>query len=385
MVFRRGQRPSFYFQARTRYGWQQLCTHAKDRKLAEKIVFMWSELADDHRAFDVLDRVLAGDLNAAELFDLWRSEAIDRNLPALRTRLRDADLAPLVDEFLDIYGKRFPRAVGHVRAHLRALLPEGDSLLISQATPEYLTRALYAHGHRRSAEGPLVPSSRNTLRKVHANWSLFFEYCVRPKGLFQRSPMLEVERPPLERKPVEFYDLDTIERIVAWQPTPERRAIFALLYGGAIEVTPALTLRRADLDPAAQEVRVPGEKAHTRDRMCRMVSWAWAILWTHARSVLPLAPIFPPSWTRHQVHDWHSAAIKALEIRPVLKPYASRHAWAARWLRAGTPIEVVQQQLGHASPMLTLSTYGRFLPGASDRAEWERKVTANEVARRDAK
>lgn len=387
MVFRRSERPSWYFQGRTRTGWAQLCTHARDEKLAKKIEAMWEEFAEEHRAFDVLDRVLAGDLTAAELLDLWRSDTVDRNLARLRQHLQDADLAPIVDEFLAVYGKQYPGAVGHVEAHLRFLIPAKSTFLASQATSDHLTQRLYSHGHRRRKDdaAPLTPSSRNTLRKVHASWSLFFGYCVKPKRLFAVSPMSDVERPPLERKPVEFYDLETIDRIVRWQPTGERRALFSLLYGGAIEVTPALALRRADLNPETQEVRVAGTKAHTRDRQCRLESWAWGLVWKHARTVLPTAPLFPATWTRHHVHAWHATAVKALEIAPMLKPYASRHAWAARWLRAGTPVEVVQKQLGHASPMLTLTLYGMFMPTAADRAAWELKVTANEARRREAK
>lgn len=374
MVFRRGARRSWYFTGRTRTGWEQLCTFSPDRKTAAKIEAMWAELAEDHRAFDVLDRVLSGELTAAALYDLWRDrEKVDRNVTKLRQHLADTDLEPLVEEFLDIYGRKYPGAVGHVRSHLRWLMPEGVPLLASTATGDYLTGRLYAY------EG-----KRNTLRKVHADWSVFFAYCVKPKRLFQVTPMIEVERPPAEKTPVAFYELDVIERIVAWQPTPERRALFALLYGGAIESTVALGVPRSDVNPSTQEVRAPGTKAHTRDRVCRIDSWAWPHLWSHARTILPTARLFPAEWTRHQVHDWHTEAVEGLELTRTLKPYASRHAWAARWLRAGTPVEVVQKQLGHASPMLTLSLYGQFLPSSVDRAAWEAKVSANEQTRREA-
>lgn len=385
MVFRRGARPSWYFTGRTRTGWEQVCSFAKDQRLAKKVEGMWGELAEDHRAFDVLDRVLNGEMSAAELFDVWKSATVNRSLPALRRHLNDSDLEPIVEEFLTMYGRQYPGAVDHIRAHLRFLIPEGAPFLASRAAPDYLTERLYAHGHRKSATGPLVPSSSNTLRKVHSSWSSFFAYCVKPRRFFAMSPMLEVERPPLKKSPVEFYDLETIERIVEWQSTPERRAVLALLYGGAIESTTALGLRRADLDPTTKEVRAPGTKAHTRDRVCRLDAWAWDYVWEIARTMLPTARLFPAEWTRHQVHDWHSAALRALEITPRLKPYASRHAWAARYLRAGTPIAVVQSQLGHGSPMLTLSLYGRFMPDSSDRAAWEQKVTDNEQKRREAR
>jgi len=58
---------------------------------------------------------------------------------------------------------------------------------------------------------------------------------------------------------------------------------------------------------------------------------------------------------------------------------------ATRKARAGTPIAIIQAQLGHASPVLTLSIYGRFLPSAADREAWEAKATAaDDQARRDA-
>lgn len=371
MVFRRGARRSWYFSGRLRSGWVQVCTFCPDRKLAQKVEAMWNELADSERAWDVLDRVMAGELTAADLYDIWADAG--RSIARLKQRLADTDLEPLVDDFLAIYRRKFPRSVGHVEAHLRWLIPEGTPLLASAATGDALTTRLYEY-----------PGKINTLRKVHSDWSVFFEHCARVKKLFPVSPMVEVERPPLERSPVAFYELDVIERIVGWQPTPERRALFALLYGGAIESTTAIQTSRPDVDPTTQEVRAPGTKFHTRDRVCRIDSWAWSHLWSHAHAILAPARLFPADWTRHHVHDWHTAALKGLGITTIYKPYASRHAWAARWLRAGTPIEVVQKQLGHASPMLTLSLYGQFLPSSVDREHWEAKVRANEQLRREA-
>jgi integrase len=42
--------------------------------------------------------------------------------------------------------------------------------------------------------------------------------------------------------------------------------------------------------------------------------------------------------------------------------HCARDHWAVRAARAGTPVAIIQAQLGHGSPMLTLTKYGRFLP-----------------------
>lgn len=62
--------------------------------------------------------------------------------------------------------------------------------------------------------------------------------------------------------------------------------------------------------------------------------------------------------------------------------HCARDHWAVRAARAGTPIAVIQAQLGHGSPMLTLTKYGRFLPSAADRERWEAEATRYESARR---
>jgi integrase len=64
--------------------------------------------------------------------------------------------------------------------------------------------------------------------------------------------------------------------------------------------------------------------------------------------------------------------------------HCARDHWAVRAARAGTPIAVIQTQLGHGSPVLTLTKYGRFLPSAADRQKWEEAATRYEMARRQA-
>jgi integrase len=372
-VFKRGRRPSYYFTGKTRFGWLQLCTHTPDKRLAAKIEAMWVELAEEQRAWDVLGRVFAKQLPIGDLYDLWRES--QRDVHELRRRLEDSNVEPLVAEFLTVYANKVrPDTLAHVKHHLRWLLPDGEPRPASLCTADWLTQRLAAY-----------KGKRNTLRKVHADWSSFFSYCVKPKKVFRTNPMEDVERPPLEKSPIRFYEMDTIERIVDWQPSPARRAMFAILYGGAPDVSTALPLMRSDLLPATKECRAPGTKASARDRVIRLDDWAWERLWGYAKDLLPTARLFPDSWTRHQVHDWHSLAIKELKINPKYPPRFSRHAWAVRHLRAGVPLKVVQVQLGHATPQMTLAIYGQFIPSGADRDHWQQQTAAFEQRRREAK
>lgn len=361
-----------YFQGRTRHGWVQVCALTPEKRLSDKIEAMWATLADDHRAWDVLDLVLSGQLRVSALFDLWRDAG--RKVAELRRRLNDVDLEPLVADFLKVHASKVkPDTLKHIEYHVRALLPEATSHPRSLATTEGLTKALYDY-----------KGKPGTLRKVHSDWSVFFAYCTDVRALFERNPMERVARPPARKPLVMFYELDTVERIIGWQPTTERRALYSLLYGTGIEISVALLLTRADVVKASKEVRAAGTKTHTRDRMARIADWAWPGLWSYTKSLLPVSALFPGVPSRYTASDWHAEAVKALALTTVYPMKNARHHWAVRMLRSGTPIGVVQRQLGHATAKLTLDTYGSFIPTGHDRDRWEQLATTYESERREA-
>jgi integrase len=369
MAYRRGSRKTWSFQARTARGWKQLSSGVTDKLLAGRIEAMWERLAADFRAWDLLDPVLRGEQDIRALFDLW--ERADHKEPGLRRLLADSDLEPLVGEWHAVYSRKHPDtdSPAHALVHVRALFPEGQARKRSTVTTEWLTGRLYAY-----------PGAPATLVKVHASWSVFLDYCTRVKGLFTVNPMAAVEKPDVRRGPIQFYDLDTVKRIVDAQPDPARRALLALLYGTGTEVSVALRLTRGDVDSATKEVRAAGTKTHTRDRMARVADWAWPIFWGYAKDHLPTARLWRETLTRFTVSDWHRETVKALTL-PSYPLKNARHHWAVRMLRNGAPIHVVQAQLGHSTAKLTLDTYGAFIPRSEDRARAEERVTQAEAER----
>lgn len=370
MVYRRPSRKAWTFQGRTPTGWKQIGTLTTDKPLAARIEGMWNDLAESQENWDLLGRVLSGRMKITELYRLWYETG--KRSAEIRRRLTDVDLDPIVDEFLAVYARGVKAdTVAHVKHHIRTMIPEGKPFPASLATTDNLTALLYAY-----------KGKQNTLRKVHSDRSVFFAYCTTTKKLFPANPMDLVKRPKAVKPPPAFYELDEVDRIVGAQPTLQRRAIFALMYGTSIEVSPALELTRSDI-AQTRDIRAAGTKAHNRDRVCRVADWAWPIVWEYARTIVPGTRLFP-DWNRWTVSDWHRQTVKVLGLPKQLPLKNVRHHWAVRAARAGTPIAVIQSQLGHGSPMLTLSLYGRFLPSASDREKWESAATAYEVERRKA-
>lgn len=382
MAYKREGRPSFYFTGRARVGWEQLCTDTPNRRLADKMEAMWQELSEEHRAWDVLASVLNGSRRVASLFDLWRES--NRDVVEIRRRLADTDVEPLVEEWLSWYrGEVTKGSVAHAEVHVRWLLPKGQPRLVSECTMEWLTDKLSAYGH-----------SRSTRRKVHSSWSSFFSYCVKPKGKFAANPMESVDRPTASDVPIRFYELRDVERIVGWFSAEGQRAYYALIYGTGMDVSDPLPLLRSDINPSTHELRAPGTKNHNRDRVVLVADWAWPTFWAYARDLHPDTRLFPATWDRWKLSDWHRAAIGdgikdthgkvvttglKLPRRHPLK--CARHHWAVRQLRSGAPVRVVSEQLGHATTQQTLDKYGRFQSQTQDRQRAEKQATQFDRAR----
>ena len=91
------------------------------------------------------------------------------------------------------------------------------------------------------------------------------------------------------------------------------------------------------------------------------------------RDKLPTARLFPKEWAERpdRLTIAHAETQWALKL-PVYTLHHARHHWAATRLREGWPIADVQQQLGHSTPMLTLTTYGAFVSDVHRRRELER-------------
>jgi integrase len=99
-------------------------------------------------------------------------------------------------------------------------------------------------------------------------------------------------------------------------------------------------------------------RPHTRDRVVRVAEWAWPYLQQHLASLTPGERLVR-GLNRWQVGDAHRARLTALGL-PHHRVHDSRHFYAIRAIRAGTPYELVARQLGHADIAMVAKVYGRL-------------------------
>ena len=79
-----------------------------------------------------------------------------------------------------------------------------------------------------------------------------------------------------------------------------------------------------------------------------------------------------------------SQAFERLAVRsgqPVIRFHDLRHTHATLLLKAGVPLKVVSERLGHATPAFTMAVYQHVLPGMQAEAAG---IFAQLIKRRDA-
>lgn len=334
------------------------------------------------RRWDALGAVGAKQLTLIDLFDAWRGG--EAALEAALAGLDDVDLEPYVARWaVWLRQRKGPDTQHRYVTHVRSLIPAERPFRRAALTPEVIETWLAGltlpsrQGARTTARARTAqPASPGTVRRYHAALRSFVDYLQRIRVL-DEDPMLRSKPPAANDPRCVFLELPEVRRLLELSDATYR-PLFALMYGTGIEVTTALGLRRRDVDLARREIHARGTKhrrgrINYRDRMVRVAEWAWPEVEAHVRALLPDARLFPAIRDRHAVTKYHKALMRSDHLgRPELRLHDSRHHWAVRQVRAGTPIELVARQLGHADAVMALRVYGRFRPTHEDRDRWER-------------
>jgi integrase len=346
-------------------------THTKDRKLALAMAALVDELADTHRAWDVLDRIAAGTLAVPALWDLWARAG--KHLPTLRALLNDKALTPLVDAWapaatagrLGYSAAEGTRYVSAVRAFV-----EGD-MTLATLTPQRIGRYLDD-----------MDAQPATVRKHAAAVSAFCRWLV-ARGDLEVTPMDRVTLPPAGPPRTRYLDTPDVIRLADAMPELHR-ALCLILAATGMDLSTALAVRVRDVD--GDTIHARGTKSVSRDRIVTVATFARFALAGAVRGKLPDALLFDGIPSRWNASDMHRDTVAALvaDGHAVFDGYwlrDHRHTCAVRLVRAGVPFAHVAAQLGHANEQLVARVYGRFVPDAAERKRWESQAVTAEKRR----
>jgi integrase len=345
--------------------WRGVSTGTADGRTARRMQEMIEALGvRGARAWDVLDKVHDGSLTLASLYDHWRDAG--RDVDTLRQNLANADLEPMVEAYLKA-ATCSEDTKDHYRALIRRMMPEGNVFPVSRLNTAIVQKTIDD-----------LKGSPATKRKAGAAIRSFCNWLI-ARGVIVVNPVRNVRLPRAGRPRTLYLETADAIRLADAQAHPYRE-FSALLAGTGIEVSVAMKLRKRDVDTENREIRAAGTKTYSRDRIVRVADWAWPYVLDALKGKFPDSLLFDGIPNRWTAGDVHRAAIKKLEKKfPVFKGYTmrdARHTYAVRAVRAGTPADIIARQLGHATPTLLLTVYGRFAPSQDERSKWERIAAA---------
>ncbi|HEV8178251.1 MAG TPA: tyrosine-type recombinase/integrase [Gemmatimonadales bacterium] len=371
MVFKMKGKSVYYGKLPTRTGWQNICLRTPDAETARAKQRMLDGFKHE-RQWAVLDALRAAKgsptaLGINEVYDAHRQNALD----VLLHQAADVDLAPRVMDWqraIQAKGTVTGATAKQYLTQVRTLIPADTPFLTSHATPGRMDAWL----NRLEVASP-------TRRRYFAAAQSFFRYLIQVKTL-ARSPLADLDRPR-----------DGEARADWWLPQADMqrlceschepfRTLFALMYGTGIEVSVACGMRRKQVDTKRREIFAPGTKTHNRKRTVRVAEWAWPFIEAHLRGMLPEAPMFP-GMQRGTARYQHERATERVDLQGY-QLRDSRHSYAVRAAKAGTPPEIIARQLGHKDAVMVLKVYGRFFPRSEERDKWERIAAAQDEADR---
>ncbi len=327
---------------------------ASDKSTAREIEKMLETL-HARREWQLIEAATFGPSSIGELYDHWRRG--DDGIAELRSRLGDVDLAQHVEGWARWAARRAsPGTVAKYRKQLTALIPEGKPSHRSEFTRRHIAAALAA-----------LPCSGSTQRRYLAAWSSFASYLV-DLEILDANPLRSI-RAPRNNPPRELWlALQDVVRLVDAQPEPFR-ALAALREGAGVEISAALTVRRADVDPNSSTVFVRGTKTTARTRMVGVEPWAMTRLAEYIRrAALTDAALLFEGVVARRALDVQRAALKALKLDESYTLHDARHSFAVRQMKAGVDPQIIAHNLGHKDALMVLKVYGKYRPTTQDLA-----------------
>jgi site-specific recombinase XerD len=231
--------------------------------------------------------------------------------------------------------------------------------------------AFYQHAARNGVElGDLLKSWQPAGRRGTA-WRPFLHHISRGQPQARRAIRLKASRKqPRILTPAEVRAiLDSCERL-------RDRLLCAVLYDTGMRIGEALGLRHEDWAAAQREVTVvPRDNdngARSKSAKVRSIPVSAELIRLYADYMhgeygdLESDYVFVNLWGEPHGRPLSYPAVYDLVRRLRRRsgvdfdPHWFRHSFATRLLRAGTPVEVVSNLLGHASVTTTLDVYGHL-------------------------
>jgi integrase len=350
-------------------------TRSRERDTAKAMERMLAELYDRPLYHPILQAIRPRKgLSLTTVYTHWKANT----LASLLASLRDVDLSQYVEQWqakLEAdYGKYewVETATGTKRQgettrqyvrQVRALIAyAGGSLPRSRFTAALVSPWLAGLG----VKSP-------TRRRYYAAVNQFAEYLV-TIAVLERNPLADLSAPPAGKPRDRHLTKAEWLKLIEASHEPYRTAEVLAHLGIEEGVIP--TIRRKDVDLVRRTVHARGTKREWRNRLCYIYEWALPYLSAAIKGKTPDALLVPRSTDAIRVAHNETCGVLGIEDYHV---HDARHSVAVWLISAGTPAEVVRQQLGHKDTRMVDTVYGVYRATSADAERWSKVAEARDV------
>jgi site-specific recombinase XerD len=169
-----------------------------------------------------------------------------------------------------------------------------------------------------------------------------------------------IDSAPLPRQPKTIPDVlsrEEVEQVLCAVRSLKLRTIMSMAYAAGLRISEALRIRVEDVDSKRMVLHIRRAKGG-RDRMVLLSPRLLTMLRDYWRAERPKGVHLFPSRSGRPVHIdvlrralW--ATLDGLSLSKRVTLHSFRHGFATHLLEDGTDLRVIQQLLGHSSPLTT--------------------------------
>jgi integrase/recombinase XerD len=166
-----------------------------------------------------------------------------------------------------------------------------------------------------------------------------------------------IPRPKLVHKMPDILSREEVVQVLSAVRSLKLRTILSMAYSAGLRISEALRMRVEDVDSKRMVLHVRGAKGG-KDRMVLLSPRLLTMLRDYWKAERPKGSLLFPGRFGRPVHIdvlrralW--ATLDGLSLSKRVTLHSFRHGFATHLLEDGTDLRVIQQLLGHSSPLTT--------------------------------
>lgn len=220
--------------------------------------------------------------------------------------------------------KSYDEALRDFASYINDVKPGTSWRTVTKQMIDSYVLSMVEEGHKPATIKQHISALRTFFKTIQAN------------GGMQTNPARFVSTPKLTDSLPKTIEIEAIAKVLKSNGTSDQaKAAIAIIFETGIRLQELLDLRKEDINPTTQSIRIHGKGDKERTVYYGDLTKIYGRKWN------------PKNETQRHVRHIIYQALKPVSKAPQLSPHALRHTYATEMLNNGAKIEVISKLLGH--------------------------------------